>query len=108
MVPGVATLDRSPNQSPGVRPISSSHWELMGTRRGWPSWVEYRSGGTGGQHPEVDIFPDRSPRAEPYCGVKGSQGLHFPATTFIGKKDSSYTSQEPTKECDLVQYNAII
>ena len=46
MVPGVATLDRSPDQSPRVKPISPSHWELMGTRRGWPSWVEYRSGVT--------------------------------------------------------------
>ena len=25
VVPGVATLDRSPDQSPGVRPISPSH-----------------------------------------------------------------------------------
>ena len=36
MVPGVATLDRSPDQSPGVRPISPSHKELRGTRRGDP------------------------------------------------------------------------
>ena len=42
--------------------------------------MEYRSGGTGGPHPGVDIFPDLSPRAKPYCGVKCSQGLHFPAT----------------------------
>ena len=51
-----------------------------GNQEGWPSWVEYRSGGTGGPHPGVDIFPDLSPRAKPYCGVKCSQGLHFPAT----------------------------
>ena len=37
------------------------------------------------------IFPDLSPRAKPYCGVKYSQGLHFPATPFIGKQDSSST-----------------
>ena len=42
--------------------------------------MEYRSGGTGGPHPGVDIFPDLSPRAKPYCGVKCSRGLHFPAT----------------------------
>ena len=34
--------------------------------------MEYRSGGTGGPHPGVDIFPDLSPRAKPYCGVKCS------------------------------------
>ena len=33
-----------------------------------------------GPHPGVDIFPDLSPTAKPYCGVKCSQGLHFPAT----------------------------
>ena len=36
MVPGVATLERSPDQSPGVRPIFPSHKELRGTRRGDP------------------------------------------------------------------------
>ena len=51
-----------------------------GNQEGWPSWEEYRSGGTGGPHPGVDIFPDLSPRAKLYCGVKCSQGLHFPAT----------------------------
>lgn len=51
-----------------------------GNQEGWPSWVEYRSGGTGDPHPGVDIFPDLSPRAKPYCGVKCSQWLHFPAT----------------------------
>ena len=55
MVPGVATLDRSPDQSPGVRPISPSHKELRGTRKGGPPG--YRSGGTRGPHPGVDIFP---------------------------------------------------
>ena len=35
-VPGVATQDRSPDQSPWVRPISPSHQELRGTRRGGP------------------------------------------------------------------------
>ena len=30
---------------------------------------------TGGPYPGVDIFPDLSPRAKPYCGVKCSQGL---------------------------------
>ena len=54
MVPGVATLDRSPDQSPGVRPISPST-RTEGNQEGWPSWVEYRSGGTGGPHPGVDI-----------------------------------------------------
>ena len=36
MVPGVARPDRSPDQSPGVRPISPSHKELRGTRKGDP------------------------------------------------------------------------
>ena len=77
VVPKVATLDRGPDQSQRVRPISPSHREPGGG----PSWVEYRSGGTGDQHPGIDIFPDLSQRAKPYCGVKCSQGLHFPATT---------------------------
>ena len=47
-------------------------------------------------------------RVKPYCGVKCSQGLHFLATTFIGKKDSSSTAQELMKECDLVRYNTMI
>ena len=68
-----------------------------GNQEGWPSWVEYRSGGTGGPHPGVDIFPDLSPRAKPYCGVKCSQGLHFPATPFIWKPVSSFTSPEPNE-----------
>ena len=55
VVPGVATLDRGPDQSPGVRPISPSTG-TEGNQEGWPSWVEYRSGGTGGPHPGVDIF----------------------------------------------------
>ena len=42
--------------------------------------MEYRSGVTGGPHPGVNIFLDLFPRAKPYCGVKCSQGLHFPAT----------------------------
>ena len=80
VVPGVATLDRSPDQSPGVRPISPST-RTEGNQEGWPSWVEYRSGGTGGPHPGVDIFPDLSPRAKPYLlWVKVQLGLHFPAT----------------------------
>ena len=38
-----------------------------------------------GPHPGADIFPDLSPRAKPYCGVKCSQGLrgemgHNPST----------------------------
>ena len=41
--------------------------------------MEYRSGGTGGPHPGVHIFPDLSPRAKPYCGVKCNQGLNVPA-----------------------------
>ena len=70
-------------------------------QEGWPSCkVEYRSGGTGGPHPGVDIFPDLSPRAKPYCGVKCSQRLHFPATTFIGKQDGSSTSHNLMKERD--------
>ena len=54
--------------------------------------MEYRSGVTGGPHPGVDIFLDLSPRAKPYCVVKCSQGLHFPASLYIGKQDSESTS----------------
>ena len=39
-----------------------------GNHEGWPSWVEYRSGGTGDPHLGVDIFPNLSPKAKPYCG----------------------------------------
>ena len=63
---------------------------------------------TGGPHPGVDVFPDLSLRAKPYCGLKCSQGLHFPVTFFNGKKDSSSTFQDLMKECDLVWYNTII
>ena len=62
-----------------MRPISLSHWELRGTRRGallggvQIKWDR-------GPHPGMDIFPDLSPRVKPYYGVKCSQGLHFPAT----------------------------
>ena len=81
MVPGVATRDRSPDQSPGLRPISPGTG-TEGNQEGWPSWVEYRSGETRGPHPGVDIFPDLSPRPKPYCGVKYSQGMHFPTTDY--------------------------
>ena len=107
VIPGVATLDRSPDQSLGWGPIPQS-LGTKGNQEGWPSWVEYRSGGTGGPHPGVDIFPDLSPRAKPYCGLKCSQGLHFPVTFFNGKKDSSSTFQDLMKECDQVWYNTII
>ena len=64
-----------------TRPISPSHIELRepGSGRG-PFWVEYRSGGTGGPHPGMNIlniFPDLSPRVKPYCEVKCSQGFHY-------------------------------
>ena len=70
--------------------------------------MEYRSGVTGGPHPGLDIFPDLSPRGKPYCGVKCSQGLHFPVT-LIGKQDSRSTYPEynegmrpsPVKWCNL-------
>ena len=70
--------------------------------------MEYRSGGTGGPHPGVDIFPDLSPRAKPCCGLKCSQGLCFPLTIFNGKKDGCSTFQDLMKECILVWYNTII
>ena len=62
----------------------------------------------GDPHPGADIFPDLSPRVKPYCGVKCSQGWHFPVTTFIGKEDSSSTAQELMNECDLIRYNTVI
>ena len=54
--------------------------------------MEYRSGVTGVHTLEWKIFPDLSPRAKPYCGVKCSQGLHFPATLFIVKRHSGSKS----------------
>ena len=74
-----------------------------GNQEGWPSWVEYRSGRTCAPHPGGDIFPDLSPRVKSYCGAKCSQGLRSPATTFIGKRDSSSTVQDLIKEYDLVR-----
>ena len=82
--------------------------ENKGNQEGWPSWVEYRSGRTGVPHPGGDIFQDLSPRVKSHCGTKCSQGLPSPATTFIGKRDSSSTVQDLIKECDLVRYNTII
>ena len=81
VVPGVATQDRSPDQSPGVRPISPSTG-TKGNQEGWPSWVEYRSGGTSAPHPGVDIFSDLSPRAKPYCGGKVQLGVALPCHSF--------------------------
>ena len=46
---------------------------------------------------ECIIFLDLSPKAKPYCGVKCSQGLHFPATLFIGKQDRRSTFPEYNK-----------
>ena len=101
------------SQDPGSVCGGEAHIpQSLGTKEdqeGWPSWLEYRSGGTRDPHPGVDIFQDLSPRAKPYCGVKCSQGLHFPATTFIGKQDSSSTSHklnEGTRPT-VVQYNTI-
>ena len=61
--------------------------------------MEYRSGGTGGPHPGMDIFPDLSPRAKPYCGVKCSQGLHFPATIVYLKLGQENYVTEPLRFC---------
>ena len=37
MIPGVVTLDKGPDQSPGVRPISPSHYlGTKGNQEGWP------------------------------------------------------------------------
>ena len=71
VVPGVATLDRSPDSPWGEAHIPQS-LRTKGNQEGWPSWVEYRSGGTSTPHPGVDIFADLSPKAKPYCGVKCS------------------------------------
>ena len=108
MVPGIAILTRVLIILRGKAHILQS-LRTKGNQEGWPSCrVEYRSGGTGGPYPGVDIFPELSPRVKPYCGVKCSQRLHFPATTVIGKQDGSSTSQNLMKERDLVQFNTII
>ena len=57
-----------------------------GNQEGWPSWVEYRSGGTRGPHPGVDIFPRPVSKgyallwlsltmAKPYCGCEWTEAL---------------------------------
>ena len=83
------TSGSHPGQESKSVPAGEAHiHQSLGTKgnqEGWPSWVEYRSGGTGGPHPRVDVFPDLSPRAKPYCGLKCSQGLHFRVTLFNGK-----------------------
>ena len=69
-----------------VRPISYSHRGLREPGGGCPTLGGggggggNRSGGTGGTYPGMYIFPDLSPRAKPYCGVKCSKGLRFFAT----------------------------
>ena len=81
VVPGVATLDRSPDQPPVVRPMFPSHYELRGTRRsGPPGWSKVQMGP--GRHTLEWIFFRTCLQGlyKPYCGVKCSQGLHFPAT----------------------------
>ena len=62
--------------------------------------MEYRSVETRGPYPEVDIFPDLSPRAKPYCGVKCSQGLHLPATCMLLLMESKtgFTFQHPKRK----------
>ena len=73
--------------------------------------MEYRSGVTGGPHPGLDIFPDLSPRAKPYCGVKCSQGLHFPATDCgawsVGRRDTIPHSRGDTG-CLNVSYGLVL
>ena len=81
VVPGVATLDRSPNSLWGAAHIPQS-LRTKGNQEGWPSWVEYRSGGTSAPHPGVDIFSDLSPRAKPYCGGKVQLGVALPCHSF--------------------------
>ena len=90
LVPGVATLDWSPDQSPGGETYNPQSLGNKANQEGGQSWVEYRSGGTRGPHPGVDMFQDLSPRVKPYCGIKCNQGLRFPATV-------SQQSQEKLK-----------
>ena len=75
-----------------------------GNQEGWPSCVEYRSGGTGGPYTGIDIFPDLSPRAKPYCGEKWSQEWSLPLL-LLGSKTAVPHPRNPMKEWDLVQYN---
>ena len=42
--------------------------------------------GPAGSHSGVVIFPDLSPRAKPYCGLKCSPGLHFPVPFLMERK----------------------
>ena len=60
---------RGPDQSP----VGS----VLNQEGGNPEWSTDQGG------PRINtlewiFFPDLAPRAKPYCGVKCSQGLHFP------------------------------
>ena len=103
VVTGVAILDRGPDQSQSVRPISPSHRELREPGRG-TCWVEYRSGGTGHPHPGMYFFSDLSPKVKPYCRVKCSQGLHFPATTIYYKagRETCYRNIQRHNEIQII------
>ena len=89
-----------PDQSPGGEVHIPYSLAIKRNQEGGPPGWTTDQVETGGPHPGVEIFPDLSPRTKPYCGVR-CQGLHFPATSFIGKQGSSFTSQESTKECNL-------
>ena len=55
--------------------------------------MEYISGDSDrGSIPWCGYFQDLSARAKPYCEVKCSQGLHFPATLFVVKQHSGSMS----------------
>ena len=78
---------------------------VRGTRRGFPPGWNTNQVGLGVHSlPGVDIFPDLCTR----LWSKVQPELHFPSTTFTGKKDSSSTAQDLMKECDLVWYNTLI
>ena len=63
-----------------------------GNQEGWPilSGVQIRC--DRGSTPWSGDFSAPSPKAKPYCGVKCSEGLYFPATLFIVKQHSGSMS----------------
>ena len=96
MVPGVATLDRGPDHSQRVRPISHSHRELR-EPGGGPSWVEYRSGGTGDPHPGMDILSDLSPRAKALLWGKVQPRVALPCHYYLLQSRKGNVLQEHSK-----------
>ena len=108
MVPGVAPLDRSPDQSLEVGPISPSHYELRGTRRGGPSgWSTDQVGP--GVHTLEWIFSRTCLQGLSLTvGKSAARGCTSLPLLLLGSKTVVPHPRNLMKEPDLVPYNTII